>query len=208
MKILKLGVLVSGNGTNLQAIIDKSEIGEIPAKVVVVISNTEEAYALHRAKRHAIPAFVVKPKDFPDKRSYEQKMIEILEDYDVGLIVLAGFMKILSPHFIETFRNKIINIHPSLIPAFCGKEFYGMKVHRAVIDYGVKLTGATVHFVDENVDSGPIILQKAVEVEDDDTAETVALKVHQIEHQILPEAIRLFAEGRLRIVGRRVLIER
>lgn len=203
-----MGVLVSGNGTNLQAIIDKSEIGEIPAKVVVVISNTEEAYALHRAKRHSIPAFVVKPKDFPDKKSYEQEMIDILKEHGVELIVLAGFMKILSPYFIETFRNKIINIHPSLIPAFCGKEFYGMKVHQAVIDYGVKITGATVHFVDENVDSGPIILQKAVEVEDDDTAETVALKVHQIEHQILPEAIRLFAEGRLRIVGRRVLIER
>lgn len=208
MKILKTGVLVSGNGTNLQAIIDKSEIGEIPAKVVVVISNTEEAYALHRAKRHCIPAFVVKPKDFPDKKSYEQEMIDILKEHGVELIVLAGFMKILSPYFIETFRNKIINIHPSLIPAFCGKEFYGMKVHQAVIDYGVKITGATVHFVDENVDSGPIILQKAVEVEDDDTAETVALKVHEIEHQILPEAIRLFAEGRLRIVGRRVLIER
>ncbi|MFN3283861.1 MAG: phosphoribosylglycinamide formyltransferase, partial [Pseudothermotoga sp.] len=116
MKILKTGVLVSGNGTNLQAIIDKSEIGEIPAKVVVVISNTEEAYALYRAKRHSIPAFVVRPKDFPDKRSYEQKMIDILKEHGVELIVLAGFMKILSPHFIETFRNKIINIHPSLIP--------------------------------------------------------------------------------------------
>lgn len=208
MKPLKVGVLASGNGTNLQAIIDRSEAGEIPAKVVVVISNKEDAYALHRAKKHSIPAFVIKPREFPDKRSYEQKMIEILKEHGVELVVLAGFMKILSPYFVETFRNKIINIHPSLIPAFCGKEFYGMKVHQAVLDYGVKVTGATVHFVDENVDSGPIILQRAVEVENDDTAETIALKVHQIEHQILPEAIKLFAQGRLKIVGRRVLIER
>lgn len=207
MKTLKVGVLVSGNGTNLQAIIDKSETGEIPAKVAVVISNKEDAYALQRAAKHSIPNFVIKPREFPDRRSYEQKMIDVLKIHEVELVVLAGFMKILSPHFIGAFRNKIINIHPSLIPAFCGKEFYGMRVHQAVIDYGVKITGATVHFVDENIDAGPIIIQKAVEVKDNDTAETIALKVHQIEHQILPEAIRLFAEGKIKIVGRKVLVE-
>lgn len=206
MKTLKVGVLVSGNGTNLQAIIDKSETGEIPAKVAVVISNKEDAYALQRAAKHFIPNFVIKPKEFPDRRSYEQKMIDVLKIHEVELVVLAGFMKILSPHFIGAFRNKIINIHPSLIPAFCGKQFYGMRVHQAVIDYGVKITGATVHFVDENIDAGPIIIQKAIEVKDNDTAETIALKVHQIEHQILPEAIKLFAEGKIKIVGRKVLV--
>ncbi|HEY8541794.1 MAG TPA: phosphoribosylglycinamide formyltransferase [Pseudothermotoga sp.] len=207
MNILKVGILASGNGTNLQTIIDKSERKELPVRVVVVISDKPDAYALQRASKHSIPAFVVKPRDFANKISYEQKMIDILKSHDVELVVLAGFMKILSPHFIGAFRNRIINIHPSLIPAFCGKDFYGMKVHQTVIDSGVKITGATVHFVDENVDAGPIIIQKAIEVKDNDTAETIALKVHQIEHQILPEAIRLFAEGKLRIVGRRVFIE-
>ncbi len=207
MRILNVGVLVSGNGTNLQSIIDKSETGELPAHVVVVISNKSDAYALQRAKNHSIPSYVVRPRDFVDQVSYEQKMIDILNTHRVELVVLAGFMKILSSHFVQAFRGRIINIHPSLIPSFCGKDFYGMKVHQAVIDYGVKVTGATVHFVDENVDAGPIIIQRTVEVKDNDTAETIALKVHQIEHEILSEAITLFAQGRLKIVGRRVLIE-
>lgn len=207
MRILNVGVLVSGNGTNLQSIIDKSETGELPARVVVVISNKSDAYALQRAKNHSIPSYVVRPRDFVDQVSYEQKMIDILNTHRVELVVLAGFMKILSSHFVQAFRGRIINIHPSLIPSFCGKDFYGMKVHQAVIDYGVKVTGATVHFVDENVDAGPIIIQRTVEVKDNDTAETIALKVHQIEHEILSEAITLFAQGRLKIVGRRVLIE-
>ncbi|MGB9820007.1 MAG: phosphoribosylglycinamide formyltransferase [Pseudothermotoga sp.] len=207
MRILNVGVLVSGNGTNLQSIIDKSETGELPARVVVVISNKSDAYALQRAKNHSIPSYVVRPRDFVDQVSYEQKMIDILNTHRVELVVLAGFMKILSSHFVQAFSGRIINIHPSLIPSFCGKDFYGMKVHQAVIDYGVKVTGATVHFVDENVDAGPIIIQRTVEVKDNDTAETIALKVHQIEHEILSEAITLFAQGRLKIVGRRVLIE-
>jgi len=202
-----VGVLVSGNGTNLQSIIDKSETGELPARVVVVISNKPDAYALQRAKNHSIPSYVVRPKDFADQVSYEQKMIDILNTHKVELVVLAGFMKILSSHFVQAFRGRIINIHPSLIPSFCGKDFYGIKVHQAVIDYGVKVTGATVHFVDENVDAGPIIIQRTVEVKDSDTAETIALKVHQTEHEILSEAITLFAQGRLKIVGRRVLVE-
>ncbi|HPP70502.1 MAG TPA: phosphoribosylglycinamide formyltransferase [Pseudothermotoga sp.] len=207
MRILNVGVLVSGNGTNLQSIIDKSETGELPARVVVVISNKPDAYALQRAKNHSIPSYVVRPRDFVDQVSYEQKMIDILNTHKVELVVLAGFMKILSSHFVQAFRGRIINIHPSLIPSFCGKDFYGIKVHQAVIDYGVKVTGATVHFVDENVDAGPIIIQRTVEVKDSDTAETIALKVHQIEHEILSEAITLFAQGRLKIVGRRVLVE-
>jgi len=207
LRILNVGVLVSGNGTNLQSIIDKSETGELPAHVVVVISNKSDAYALQRAKNHSIPSYVVRPRDFVDQVSYEQKMIDILNTHKVELVVLAGFMKILSSHFVQAFRGRIINIHPSLIPSFCGKDFYGIKVHQAVIDYGVKVTGATVHFVDENVDAGPIIIQRTVEVKDSDTAETIALKVHQIEHEILSEAITLFAQGRLKIVGRRVLVE-
>jgi len=207
LRILNVGVLVSGNGTNLQSIIDKSETGELPARVVVVISNKSDAYALQRAKNHSIPSYVVRPRDFVDQVSYEQKMIDILNTHKVELVVLAGFMKILSSHFVQAFRGRIINIHPSLIPSFCGKDFYGIKVHQAVIDYGVKVTGATVHFVDENVDAGPIIIQRTVEVKDSDTAETIALKVHQIEHEILSEAITLFAQGRLKIVGRRVLVE-
>ena len=207
MRILNVGVLVSGNGTNLQSIIDKSETGELPAHVVVVISNKSDAYALQRAKNHSIPSYVVRPRDFVDQVSYEQKMIDILNTHKVELVVLAGFMKILSSHFVQAFRGRIINIHPSLIPSFCGKDFYGIKVHQAVIDYGVKVTGATVHFVDENVDAGPIIIQRTVEVKDSDTAETIALKVHQTEHEILSEAITLFAQGRLKIVGRRVLVE-
>ncbi|MDI3494888.1 MULTISPECIES: phosphoribosylglycinamide formyltransferase [Pseudothermotoga] len=205
--ILKVGVLASGNGTNLQAIIDKSKNGQIPVRVAVVISD-RNAFALRRARDHNIPAYIVKPGEYDSQREYEQQMVDILKKHGSELVVLSGFMKILSPHFIDSFKGRIINIHPSLIPAFCGKGFYGMKVHEAVIDYGVKITGATVHFVDENVDSGPIIIQKAVAVEDSDTPETIAQKVHEIEHEILPEALKLFAQGKLKVIGRRVFIER
>ncbi|ABV34464.1 phosphoribosylglycinamide formyltransferase [Pseudothermotoga lettingae] len=205
--ILKVGVLASGNGTNLQAIIDKSRNGQIPVRVAVVISD-RNAFALRRARAHNIPAYIVKPGEYDSQREYEQQMVDILKKHGSELVVLSGFMKILSPHFIDSFKGRIINIHPSLIPAFCGKGFYGMKVHEAVIDYGVKITGATVHFVDENVDSGPIIIQKAVAVEDSDTPETIAQKVHEIEHEILPEALKLFAQGKLKVIGRRVFIER
>lgn len=205
--ILKIGILASGNGTNLQAIIDKSKNGQIPVRVAVVISD-RNAFALRRARDHNIPAYIVKPGEYDSQREYEQQMVDILKKHESELVVLSGFMKILSPHFIDSFKGRIINIHPSLIPAFCGKGFYGMKVHEAVIDYGVKITGATVHFVDENVDSGPIIIQKAVAVEDSDTPETIAQKVHEIEHEILPEALKLFAQGKLKVIGRRVFIER
>ncbi len=205
--ILKIGILASGNGTNLQAIIDKSRNGQIPVRVAVVISD-RNAFALRRARAHNIPAYIVKPGEYDSQREYEQQMVDILKKHGSELVVLSGFMKILSPHFIDSFKGRIINIHPSLIPAFCGKGFYGMKVHEAVIDYGVKITGATVHFVDENVDSGPIIIQKAVAVEDSDTPETIAQKVHEIEHEILPEALKLFAQGKLKVIGRRVFIER
>ncbi|MEJ5228874.1 MAG: phosphoribosylglycinamide formyltransferase [Pseudothermotoga sp.] len=207
MKTIRVGILASGNGSNFQAIVDRSERGTLPAKVAVLVSDKSNAFVLQRAKNHGIPAYVIKPKEFSDQHEYEQKMIEILNQHGVELVVLAGFMRILSSKFIQAFKNRIINIHPSLIPAFCGKGFYGMTVHQAVFEYGVKITGATVHFVNEDIDAGPIIIQKPVFVCDEDTPETIAEKVHQVEHEILPEAIRLFALGKLQISGRRVIVK-
>lgn len=207
MQNLKLGVLVSGSGTNLQSIIDSIESGYLQAEVVVVISSKEGVYALERAKRHNIPAYAVERRNFDSQEKYEDEIIDLLKKHCVELVVLAGFVKVLSPHFVRSFPDRIMNIHPSLIPSFCGKGFYGKKVHEAVINYGAKITGVTVHFVDEGTDTGPIILQKAVPVEDDDTPETLAARVLEEEHRVYPEAIKLYSEGRLEIRGRRVLIK-
>jgi len=192
----------------MYSIAKKCLSGELPAVVSVVISSRENAPALEKARSLGIPSYVVRKKDFQSQTEYEDKMIAILKAHNVDLVVLAGFLNILSPYFIDAFRWKIINVHPSLIPAFCGPGYYGMKVHEAVIQYGVKITGVTVHFVDESVDGGPIILQRPVEVDDDDTPETLAEKVKQVEHEVLPEAIKLIVENELRIVGRKVLIRR
>lgn len=207
MSKLRLGVLVSGGGTNLQSIIDNIESGYINAEIKVVISSREGVYSLERAKNHNIPAVVVKRKDFVNTTEFEDELINILNKFNVDLVVLAGFLKVLSPHFVKAFRNRIVNIHPSLIPAFCGDGFYGMKVHEAALNYGVKITGATVHFVDEGTDTGPIILQRAVPVEDDDTPETLAARVLKVEHKIYPDALKLYAESRLEIRGRRVIVK-
>ncbi|MDB8794185.1 phosphoribosylglycinamide formyltransferase [Romboutsia sp. 1001216sp1] len=195
--MLNIGVLVSGGGTNLQSIIDGTKFGNIKGNVNVVISNKENAYALQRAKHNDIDAIY---------ETNEDKIIEILKKYKVDLVVLAGYLKIISPKFVSEFKDKIINIHPSLIPSFCGGGYYGEKVHQAVIDYGVKFTGATVHFVDEVADNGPIIMQKTVEVKQDDDAKTLSKRVLEVEHKILNESIRLFCENKLSIVGRRVFI--
>lgn len=195
--MLNIGVLVSGGGTNLQSIIDGTKFGNIKGNVNVVISNKENAYALQRAKHNDIDAIY---------ETNEDKIIEILKKHRVDLVVLAGYLKIISPKFVSAFRNKIINIHPSLIPSFCGEGYYGEKVHQAVIDYGVKFTGATVHFVDEVADNGPIIMQKTVEVKQDDDAKTLSKRVLEVEHKILNESIRLFCENKLSIQGRRVFI--
>lgn len=208
MSKASLGVLVSGTGTNMFSIAKRCLEGKLPATVSVVISSRSDAPAIDKARSLNIPVYVVRRKDFNSQIEYEQKMIEILKAHHVDLVVLAGFLNILSPHFVNAFKWKIINIHPSLIPAFCGPGYYGMKVHEAVINYGVKVTGATVHFVDESVDGGPIILQKPVEVEDGDTPETLSERVRQVEHELLAEAIRLIVEGRIQIVGRRVVIRR
>ena len=195
--MLNIGVLVSGRGTNLQAIIDETLAGNINGKVKVVISNKENAYGLERARQNNIDAIF---------ETDEDKIIETLKDRNIDLVVLAGYLKIISPKFVNEFRNKMINIHPSLIPSFCGKGYYGQKVHQGVLDYGVKVTGATVHFVDEGADTGPIIMQETVDVRDDDDVSSLAKRVLHVEHKILKKSISLFCENKLSIHGRRVFI--
>jgi len=197
---VRIGVLVSGGGTNLQCLIDSVEEGSINGEIVVVISDREGAFALERAKRHGIPALYI------NSRKEGRRIKEELDRYNVGLVVLAGYLTILDADFVKAYEGKIINIHPSLIPAFCGKGFYGERVHRAAVEYGVKISGATVHFVDEGTDSGPIILQQPVPVYPEDTAETLAARVLEVEHKLLPDAVRLYCEGRLKIEGRKVRI--
>lgn len=206
MSEIRIAVLVSGNGSNLQALIDSIEKGEIKGKIEVVISNKKDAYALERAKKYGIEGVYIGKFNYPRKEERDKKLIEILNEKKIDLIVLAGYMSILHERIVNMYRNRIINIHPSLIPSFCGKGYYGERVHKAVLDYGVKLTGATVHFVDEGADTGPIILQRAVEVNFDDTVETLSKKVLKVEHQLLPLAVKLFCEGKLRVIGRKVEI--
>ena len=195
--MVKIGVLISGGGTNLQAVIDGCENKSINGEVRVVISNKENAYGLERARNHNITAICEKD---------ENKIIEILKENEVELVILAGYLKIVSPKLVNEYRNKIINIHPSLIPAFCGKGYYGEKVHQGVIDYGAKVTGATVHFVDEGADTGPIIMQKTVEVKQDDDIKKLAKRVLEVEHEILTKSISMFCENKLTVNGRRVYI--
>lgn len=193
-----IAVLVSGGGTNLQSIIDAVEAGKINGQIKLVISNKEGAYGLERAKKHNIRA--VFEKD-------EQAIIDIMKENKIDLVVLAGFLKILSPNFTKAFENSIINIHPSLIPSFCGKGYYGLKVHEAAIEYGVKVSGATVHFVDENADTGPIIRQDTVEVFAGDSPQDLQQRVLKIEHKILSQVVADYCDDKIRVVGRRVFIE-
>jgi len=199
---LKVGVLASGRGTNLQAIIDASEKGEIDAEVAVVISDKKEAYALVRARKHGIPAYFINPEDFPDKISYEKAIVEKLKAHGVQLVLLAGYMRIVTRTLIDAFHGNVMNIHPALLPSF-----KGLHAQRQALEYGVRYTGCTVHFVTEDVDSGPIILQAVVPVYDTDTEETLSQRILEQEHIIYPKAVQLFAEGRLEIRGRRVFIK-
>ena len=201
--MLRVGVLVSGGGTNLQAVIDALEVGKITnTEIVTVISNNHNAYALERAKIHGIKGQCICPKDYESREVFTEAMIAYLDAMKVDLVVLAGYLVVLEESFIQTFRNRIINIHPSLIPAFCGKGFYGLKVHEAALERGVKIAGATVHFVDEGTDTGPIIAQKTVEVMEDDTAKTLQLRVmEEAEWLLLPEAIDLIANKRIVVNG-------
>ena len=199
---MNIAVLCSGNGSNLQAIIDKTSDGYIPAKIVLVVSDNKSAFALERAKKAGIETLVLSPKDFDSREAFDREVIENLRKNKVGLVVLAGYMRLLSGHFIKEYKNKIMNIHPALLPSFKGT--HGIK---DALEYGAKVTGPTVHFVDEKLDHGAIILQKALEVRDDDTKESLLERVHKEEHKIYPEAIKLFVEGRLKIEGRRVVIK-
>ena len=210
--MLKLAVCVSGGGTNLQAIIDRIEDGTIQgARIVRVISNNPRAYALERARQAGIEGICVSPRQYETRDLFNQALLEALQAAEPDLIVLAGFLVAIPPAVIEAFRGRIINIHPALIPSFCGKGYYGLKVHERALERGVKVSGATVHFVDEGLDSGPIILQKAVEIRDGDTAEVLQKRImEQAEWIILPRAISLIAQGRVVIEGRttRILPER
>ena len=196
--MLNIGVLISGGGSNLQAIIDDCESKKINGNIKVVISNREDAFGLERAKKHNIRSVFEKDED---------EVIKILKEENIDLVVLAGYLKIWSPKFVSEFENKIMNIHPALIPSFCGDGFYGEKVHQAVIDYGAKVSGATVHFVNEKADAGPIIMQDTVKVMDDDDAKTLAKRVLEVEHTILPRCVKLFCEGKISVEGRRVRIK-
>ena len=195
--MLKVAVLVSGGGTNLQAILDAIDEGRITnARVDVVISNNPGAYALERAKGHGIEALCISPKDYESREAFNEAFLAKLDSYQVDLVVLAGFLVVIPEQMIAQYRNRIINIHPSLIPSFCGVGYYGLKVHEAALARGVKVTGATVHYVDEGVDSGPILLQKAVEVQPGDTPQVLQRRVmEQAEWVILPEAVNRIANG-------------
>ena len=206
--MLKIAVLVSGGGTNLQAVIDAIDNGAITnTEIKVVISNNKNAYALERAKNHGIESLCISPKDYESRAKFNEAFLEKLNSYEVDLVVLAGFLVVILEMMIKQYRNRIINIHPSLIPSFCGTGFYGLKVHEGVLSRGVKVTGATVHFVDEGTDTGPIILQKAVEVQQGDTPEVLQRRVmEQAEWIILPKAIDLIANDKVSIVDGHAII--
>ncbi len=207
--MLRLAVLVSGGGTNLQAIMDAMTSGKIKgAEIVAVISNNAGAFALERAKNYGTEGLLIAPKDYPCREDFNQALLEALLERQIDLIVLAGYLVVVPPCVIQAFENKIINIHPSLIPSFCGTGCYGLHVHEMALARGVKISGATVHFVDEGTDTGPIIMQKAVAVRDDDTPEILQRRImEEAEWVILPETIRLIAEGKVHVAGRKVTIE-
>lgn len=197
----RLGILISGSGTNLQAIIDSSERGEMNAEVVCVISNKADAFGLERARKHSIPAIHLDHRTFSGRAEYDAAVVMRLNEFKVDLVVLAGFMRIVTPVLLDAFPNRVMNIHPALLPSFPGLD-----AQKQALQYGAKIAGCTVHFVDAGTDTGPIIMQSAVPVLEDDSEETLSQRIHIEEHRLYPAAIRLFAEGRLEVVGRRVKI--
>lgn len=198
---MNIAIFASGSGTNLQAIIDRTKDGYIPAKVVLVVSDNPTAYALERAKAAGIETFVLVPKGFKKREDYDKELVKKLKEKNIDLIVLAGFMRLMSPYFVKEYKNKVLNIHPALLPSFKGT--HGVK---DALKCGVKITGPTVHFVDEELDHGPIILQTAVEVRSDDTEETLHKRVHEQEYIIYPKAVKLFVEKKLKVKDRKVTI--
>lgn len=201
-KILSIGVLVSGRGSNLQAILDAIDKGILSAEVKIVISNNADSQAISRAKERSIPTEILLDKGFSSRSEYDEKLINALTNNGVELVILAGFMRIMTKDFIKAFPMKIMNIHPALLPSFPG-----LNVQKKALEYGAKFSGCTVHFVDEGVDTGPIIIQAAVPVYDDDTEETLSKRILKEEHKVYPKSIQLFAEGKLKVVGRRVLVD-
>ncbi len=199
--MLKIGVLVSGSGSNLQAIIDAVEAGSLKCAIKVVISNRSGAYAVERAKKHGIPVEIITRDEFPEREAYDAEMARRLKAHGVGLVVMAGFMRLITGRMLDAFPMRIINIHPSLLPAFPGLD-----VQKKAIEHGVRFSGCTVHFVDAGLDSGPIIIQAVVPVKDSDTTEALSKRILAEEHRIYPMAIQLYAEGRLTIEGRRVIV--
>lgn len=206
MPQLKIAVLASGGGTDLQSVIDGVNSGYISGKIDLVISNKKSAYALERARKNNIDAMFFSMKKYGDVEAYNEAIVKELDDRHIDLVVLAGYLKILSSDFICKYKNRIMNIHPSLIPSFCGKGYYGMKVHEAAIDRGVKISGATVHFVDEGADTGPIICQESVEVFADDTAELLQKRILAVEHKILPLCVKKYCENKILIENRKVTV--
>ena len=199
--VLKIGVLASGSGSNLQSIIDNSERGVLPIDIACVVSNNIGAFALERARKHGIPALHIDHRIFTGREAYDAALVETLHEYGVELVVLAGFMRIITPVLLDAFPAAVMNIHPALLPAFPG-----LHAQRQALDYGVKVSGCTVHFVDAGTDTGPIIIQAAVPVMEGDTEETLSARIVTEEHRIYPEAVRLFAEGRLKVDGRTVVV--
>ena len=205
MRRIRIGVLASGGGTNLQAIIDACERGEIDGDVVVVISNIPDAYALERARKHRIDAFCF-PHKGVTREQHEADIIACLEQHRVDLLCLAGYLRMLTPVLVDKYAGRAMNTHPALLPSFGGKGMHGLRVHQAVLDHGCKVSGCTIHFVSLDVDGGPIVLQKAVPVQEGETAETLQERVLKEEHKLFPRAVQLFAQGKLKIEGRRVRI--
>lgn len=199
---LRIAVLVSGRGSNLEALLEATRRPGFPARIVLVVSDRERARALERAAAHGVPSVFLNPKDFGDRDTYDAAVSRVLAEHRIGLVCLAGFMRILSRAFVRAWQGRLMNIHPSLLPAFPG-----LHPQRQALDAGARISGATVHFVDEGIDTGPIVLQSSVPVEAEDTEETLAARILVEEHRLYPQAVRLFAEGRLRIAGRKVIVE-
>ena len=206
MSRVNIGVLISGGGTNLQALIEHIKTGDINGDIKLIISNRKDAYGLERGKAAGIESIYINPKDFTTMEDFNLKLIEEFKKRNITLVVLAGYLKVLSKEFIKSF-DSIINIHPSLIPSFCGKGYYGDNVHKEVLKYGAKFTGATVHFVDEGTDTGPIILQEVVPVDKNDTVETLQSKVLDVEHKLIVKAVKLYCDDKIKLDGRLVFID-
>ena len=204
---MRLAVFASGGGTNFQAILDAVENGTLPLTVALCLSNTPKAGALARAERHDVPTAVLDPRDFETETPYAEALMQVLGEHEVNFIALAGYLRKIPAAVVSAFRGRMVNIHPALLPAFGGKGLYGRRVHEAVLAYGVRWTGATVHLVDEEYDTGPIVLQEPAPVMPGDTPDSLAARVLRVEHRLYPQALRLFAEGRVRIEGRIVRIE-